>query len=570
VANELCKFTTQAAHHIVDLSKLDVEFSMLYQDKMFKISQIPQRLIVGTKRASKGINLSVLRLLAFMIETGQRGQNSQWLDKDQWSKTIDKEHGGKKDPIKQIHINTDKVGKTFDIRVLSRVVEMLKRQQDHRIAKTIPDILIDYEGRAQSPFEPIVPLFANEDGSIIGDSVYSEVWGDLIFGLQGFLYENEVDFEPLTIVKPPKEVDSGKYLPDGSTYCEINWSPIHTPHSARASFVARRAGSTEYVILAELIGHEDPIVTAHYDATDYKDIIDVLANRDRPAVDASSPQSKLRSQLTTPDYEKEDVIRRFGITSLRDVHGSESSGKDPKGIELLKTSQASELVFRDTHICVAGEMCPDDVILAAGAPMRCGTCKLACKSVDHLPAIEAKCRVLIARIQATSAAIMREKNEQSDVARLRRLHGDLTADSYQLVGWQDASAILRRLLDEKKSEGVVAGSPDIIKLHLKRVVRQVKPAQFLADRIVDAKMYPSMSDEVLQRQASRLVRKLALTKTAILADENEEVMALYSYIKTRLRALNKRWDEAGRIIEQEVVNLISEEKSELRLFNAGT
>ncbi|MEP2185160.1 hypothetical protein [Roseibium sp.] len=143
-------------------------------------------------------------------------------------------------------------------------------------------------------------------------------------------------------------------------------------------------------------------------------------------------------------------------------------------------------------------------------------------------------------------------------------------DSYQLVGWQDASMTLRRLLQKKNSEAIVTGSPDIIKLHLKRVVRQVEPAQFLVDRIVDAKMYPSMSDEVLQRQASRLARKLAMSEQDLFADENEELMTLYSLIKTRLKALGMTWDEAGKLIEREVASLISDAKPEIRQINASS
>tara|TARA_R100000655_G_scaffold98344_1_gene141683 strand:+ start:91 stop:1068 length:978 start_codon:yes stop_codon:yes gene_type:complete len=325
-------------------------------------------------------------------------------------------------------------------------------------------------------------------------------------------------------------------------------------------------------MLAELIGWTDPILAQYYDAVDIRDVQDVLDHQNRPRVDATSPKSELRAQLTSVESEKEDVIRRFGISSLRELHESETSSEDPKGIELLKASQASELIFRDTHICVVGEMCPDDVILAAGGPMRCGTCKLACKSVEHLPAIQAKCRSLVARIQATSAALMREKQGAGDKAQLRRLQSDLMADNYQLVGWQDSSITLQRLLEEKKAEGVVAGSPEIIKLHLDRVVRQVEPAQFLIDRIVDATQYPSISDEVLQRQASRLARKLAMTdqEQSLMADENDEVFALYSLIKTRLKAAGITWDEAGEFLKQDVNALIDKPRLDLRLLNASS
>jgi len=567
IASEVCIFSDRSTDHYIDLTNLDVEFSVFYKNDIFKVSQIPQRIIVGTHRAAGGINLSALRLLTLVLETGLRGQSSQWLDKDSWAKYLD---GYKyEEPIKLIHINTDKTGQTKDIRVLSRVVEMLMRQQDHRAAKRIPDIAIDYEGRSASPFEPLVPLFANDDGSVISDAKYGKVWEDILLGMQGFLQDNGITFKPLIRVKPPKDRDFGISPHGRDPFCRLKWSPVHTPHALRASFVTRRSGSTEYVILADLVGHNDPVVTAYYDVPELDQIVDVLKHHERPKLDASSPISELRSQLTSPDHVREDVIRRFGISSLRDLHESETSNKDPTGIELLKSSQAAEMVFRDTHICVAGEICPDDVILAAGGPMLCGTCKLACKSIDHLPAIEAKCRQLTARIQATSTTLARAKQVGTDQTHQKRLHGDLMSDSYQLVGWQDASMTLRRLLDEQNSEGIVTGSPDLIKLHLKRVVRQVEPAQFLVDRIVDAKMYPSLTDEVLRRQATRLARKLSMSEQEIFADENEEVMALYSMIKTRLKALGMTWDEAGELIEREVGSFISQAKSETGLINAS-
>ena len=569
IASKVCNFSAQSSDHFVDLRSLDVEFNVHFQDEALKVFQIPQYLLVGTKKAKQGINLSALRLLIFMLETGLRAQSCQWLDIDSWAKHLDDFNVD--DPIKLIHINSDKAGKTKDIRVLSRVIKMLDRQRDHRRSKGIPEIVFDYELRPSSPFEPLVPLFAKENGQPVSDTAYSTAWIELMVSFQGFLHQNGYTAKPVAVVKPPNETDDGNLQSDGFATCKLNWSAVHTPHAARASFVTRRSGSTDYVILADLIGHADPVVTAYYDAPEFEAVVDALEHEKRPHLDASSPISELRSQLTDPNQQTEEVIHRFGISSLRDFHGAEDNNteQDARGVELLKSSQVSELVFRETHICPVGEMCPDDVVLAAGGPMRCGTCKLACKSVDHLPAIEAKCRALIARIQATSASLMREKRGTRDRDRLRRLHDALSVDSYQLVGWQDASVTLRRLVEEKKSEGVVAGSPEIIKRHLQRAVRQLEPAQFLVDRILDAKMYPSLSDEVLRRQAIRLARKLALSEQELFADENEEILSLYSLIKTRLKALGKTWNEAGELLEQEVGSLVGDNKSEVRLLNAS-
>lgn len=568
IAMKICKFTAQASNHIIDLRGLEIDFSITYHDDTFKITQIPQRLVVGYKRATQGINLGALRLLTFMMETGKRGQSCQWLDLDSWAKHLG--DFSDSDPIKLIHVNTDKTGKTKDIKVLDRVVKMLERQRDHRKSKSIPEIVIDYEKRKVSPFEPLVPLFSKEDGLQFSDSAYSRVWVDILFTIQGFLQQNGYFAKPLAYVKPPKNFYHGSSRVDGSAICKLNWKAVHTPHAARASFVTRRSGSTDYVILAELIGHDDPVSTAYYDVPNFEDIVDVLDRNDRPPLDAVSSVGELRRQLTNSDEERAQIVNQFGISSLQDFHELENGSEYFQGIDLLKSSQASELVFRDTHICPTGEVCPDDVILSSGGAMRCGVCKLACKSVDHLPAIEAKCRALIARIQVTSTSLVREKGGARDQARMGRLHGNLTSDSYQLVGWQDASITLRRLLKENNADRVLVGSPEIIKRHLKRVVRQVQPAQFLIDRIVDAKMYPSVTDEVLRRQASRMARKLAMSEQKLFADENEEVMALYSLIKSRLKALGKTWDEAGELLEQEVGSLIDNASSGGRLLSGGT
>jgi hypothetical protein len=399
--------------------------------------------------------------------------------------------------------------------------------------------------------------------------MYAKVSNDILLSFQGCVRENGFDIKPVIKVKPQIEFDEGETRADGTSSCRLNWSAVHTPHASRSSFITRRAGSLEYIVLAELVGQSDVAVTGYYDRPDFEDVVDALKIHERPMVDASSSISELRGQLTSPDSDKDEVVSRFGISSLRETHETDTANNEPRGLEALRSSQLSELVFRDTHICPVGEMRPDDIILAAGAPMRCGTCSLACKSVDHLPAIDAKCRSLIARMQSTSAALIRGKAEGVDQGHLRRLHDDLSSDSYQLVGWQDASTTLCRLLEEKRAEGIVVGSPEIIKRHLRRVVRQVKPAQFLVDRIVDAKMYPQIADEVLRVQASRLSRKLAMKDIQILDNENEEIFALYSHIKTRLMVLGKTWDEAAAILEDDAAMLISQTKNDSRIVDGS-
>lgn len=61
-----------------------------------------------------------------------------------------------------------------------------------------------------------------------------------------------------------------------------------------------------------------------------------------------------------------------------------------------------------------------------------------------------------------------------------------------------------------------------------------------------------------------------MSEQELFVDENAEVMALYSLIKTRLKALGMTWDEAGELIEREIGSLISHAKPEVRLINASS
>jgi hypothetical protein len=232
VSNNVCVFGSQAGHHIINLRKLNVEFSFTFQGDTFVIYELPQLLVVGGNVARGGINLGALRLLMFLLETGLRGQSCQWLDNTSWAKHLDKFDYA--DPIKIIHINSDKTGKTKDIRVLSRVVEMLKRQKAHRSSKGIPEVMVDYEHEPTSPFGPMVPLFVKENGSVFSDNMYAKVWNDILLSFQGCVRENGFDIKPVIKVKPPIEFDEGETRADGTSSCRLNWSAVLcirlTPH----------------------------------------------------------------------------------------------------------------------------------------------------------------------------------------------------------------------------------------------------------------------------------------------------------------------------------------------------
>jgi len=225
------------------------------------------------------------------------------------------------------------------------------------------------------------------------------------------------------------------------------------------------------------------------------------------------------------------------------------SSADETGLDVLRNSRAADVVFRDTHICPVGEECPQDVIEAAGSTMRCGVCKLSCKSVDHLPAISAKIRALKAAIKHNADLFRSVKKCGDRVDELRVIAANMDSDAYELAGWEQSELILHDMLQEE-DYGIHTDQPEVIRDHLRRVVRASGQSQFLADRLMDVDAYPSLITDELRLKVGRLVRMIGSSVEVDDADPDSDIKALVGLIRTRLKALGKECSQAGELFEE--------------------
>ena len=176
-----------------------------------------------------------------------------------------------------------------------------------------------------------------------------------------------------------------------------------------------------------------------------------------------------------------------------------------------RASPMSQIVFRETHICPVGEHCPEEVVAETGGQRRCGTCPLACKCIDHLPAITAKQRQLLERLQSSREAFTTASfSAGAEESELGEIYDAIEADFQEYLGWRLAEEILEdmRLRLGPTSEHLHAAQPEIIRQHLTRVVKASGQQEFVLRRIVEANEYPTLATDRLRLQVLKLQRRL--------------------------------------------------------------
>ncbi|MFG6662974.1 hypothetical protein ACGYKB_06845 [Sulfitobacter sp. 916] len=555
------KLTHYNDHHQILTDIHQVPLCYQHQGETFQVHRIPQVLLVGSKSAARGLNLSALRMVILALDTGLRFQSCQWIDREAWGMHLPKLTPD--DEYFKLHINTDKSrDEPWDTIVPIRTFQMLQRQQEYLEMRGVQSRKFRYEGRESSRFGDVTPLFVDAYGKVIADRSYDDFWSEVLYAFTAFAASNTLGLDPMIeLRKPPNvkgEIDPGSNNRQGYPYCRIHIKRIQTPHSCRSTYVSRRSGATGLTVIADLIGHLNETTTAHYDYPDMQELLKALRSAEEdlehpelartktatikhgPAIKARSVNSALQKSFRA---DRNETIHRFRMISL----SSALSEADATGIQILRQSPAATIVFRDTHICPVGEECPVDVIQTAGGPMRCGVCKLSCKSIDHLPAITAKIRALKSRIAYSSNLFLSIKASGDRNEELHSIAAQNELDSYELAGWQETEIVLRDMLDDDAG-GIHTDEPEIIRDHLQRVVRTSDQSQFLAERLLDSDAYPALITDDLRIKAGRLLSRIRRTDVEE-PDPDAEIKALSGALKSRMKALGIKPSEAGTLLD---------------------
>lgn len=548
--------------------------SFKYRGQEFHLTSVPnafhwvEREFVdkstGETKSAYIPHCTTLRLLIASLETGLRAQSIQWLDRSTWdSQNV---NAAADSYTFALYVNTDKVRlEPWTTYIVYRVRELLQREQVFQ--ETFVDANrfgpVNYEGLDDSPFDPIRPLFRKPDsGTPIDDTTYSRVWQWLMVDFEAF-YRDKTGERHVQMfrLRPLLQADGTpviKYLgkAEDIPYCPISLLAVHTPHACRATFATHRQGILELSDVAEFLGHQNEVVTAHYTKPSGEELQARLHASDACMVSdylmfEESSDGFVRADQTDSalvrsfSADRQATLRRFKFMPPLLLWSTKETSGENAALKHLQESPMSRIRFRDTHVCPVGEECPNDVIEQIGQPKRCGICPLAMKCVDHLPAIAAKRNQLMERIRYLHRRFELLKKAGEPTAALDEIWDELELDINEWLGWKLSEEILTTMQRESEENGTEDNMwhverPEFVKRHLEKVMRTCDVTEFFLRRIADSNAYPTLSTPQVQAAAGRLKRKLLAGQDVdiidSLTDDFESVRDTARMLSTMMKA----------------------------------
>jgi hypothetical protein len=549
-----------------------------YRGDTYPIRKIPRvftwnhrAVNMGKKVETRKIpHLTALRLCLVGNESGQRLQTHQWLPVSLWDGDNLREASDYSFAYRpsgsymyDITLNTDKTWTSErPSLIVYRARSMLLREEHFQtsICADSSTASVAYEGRDNSPFADIVPLFqSNRTGKPISDELYHDVWKELCFEFQRYYRKISRDFDIafVYVKSPQKPVSVSKYKEsEGAKYCEINYLAVSTPHACRATFITTRRGLLETSEIAEVVGHRSTIVTDYYTKPARRDMAKRFASADHSLLrdflpldpECSIRPDKPNSALVKAfKLDRRETYRTFGFMAPFVTWGLDQLQDIADGaVELLQDGPMNQIIFHATHICPVGDQCPKEVVDAFGERYRCGLCPLAMKCVDHQPAISAKSNLLVEQIRFATRKIetMRKSGEPADT--VNRLWLACVTDTNEYLAWRYANEKLDKIRDalaqsKQDKSGYIVGQPDIVKMHLSRVTKDVSLSENLVTRILESSDYPAFSSEALDAKASLLKRRLLsgnfAADTTTIANDASAIDSAASLLRSIAREL---------------------------------
>ncbi|MDQ0444494.1 hypothetical protein [Methylobacterium persicinum] len=504
--------------------------------------------------------LSGLRLVIAALETGIRFQGLQWLCRKTYRSLVDAQTATAE--LVPLIVNTDKVkDRPWKTLIVRRAYELLRREEAYQdmLADAFVERPVQYERRDHTRFAPVQPLFRGPQSDYpVGDKTYATAWERLIMGFAQWYERHMPGSEPLRMWRFEPDIDPMTKKPrvvmhlDGEEQrpcCPLRVRLRHTPHSARSTFITARSGILPIEVTGWLVGQTNKATTYHYTVESEEEIGRKILSaasslwepdRENPVhIRADGVNSALRRSF---EADRSRTETAFGFQTLSLLN---AEAPDADGVELLRSTPMGHVVFRETHICPVGEMCPSNLMDVLVEPRRCGVCPLAVKSVDHLPSIGAKCRHLLEQVREGAKVLARMRARGEPSATIEQVQQRRKVDLMEYEGWRTSLHTLTAKLEELQAADngtplLHVGMPDAVRLHLKLVTRDADLAEFLLHRICDSAGHAGFETPTVRAQAAQLKQRLLASTRALDAEidlhEDDPVRSLLSTLRLSLEA----------------------------------
>lgn len=540
--------------------------------------------------------LSTIRAFILGIENGLRFASIRWLDKNIWDELNQGEpqepdfsYYPKSNYSFKLSVNTDKVkDDKWQTPMVYRVRSMLQREEIFWSSIVIPDDEsgeVPYQSRELSRFPNVTPLFKSPRSKMpISEKLIHDYWVIFMLGFQ-YLFNRVTDGEPIKFVYlSPLGGDKSKTIinkDSGCLYTPLSMLAITTPHGCRSTFCTDKGQFLEVDDIANMVGHESKITTHYYQSLRSEDALRKFENLDKTlmSIDSNyydeSQSNFLRSDgpdghLANKLLKDRDVaIANLGFiqsTPLWSMSDTEEQAQSVDGLKMLKESPMSNFSYELTHICPVGNVCPEEVIKKLNGKRKCGTCDLAMKCIDHLPAISAKKNELIEKIQYISRRIdvLTKKGEHQAADALWE---EQREEAAQYIGWRfseeqlllERKAMFEAMKEKEGNHKYIANEPELIKKHISVITRDETIAEFFLHRLAESNAYPALASSRVEAFGSKVIRVLQSSidlTSEINADTEDSISLAVRGLKIMMETKNLTIDQISQLLDNHNLNLI--------------
>ncbi|TKB46501.1 hypothetical protein FCL40_17785 [Ferrimonas sediminicola] len=489
-------------------------------------------------------NIHTLVQFCVAIETGLRHIHVRWLDADTYDSKVDRKNNSELQPL---IVNTDKAKEEPWVPLVShRVIKQLDRLK--RFMETV-DVEVKpawYNRVAKSRFGKIRSLFCparydkfyDHDGT----RVYFDDFGPATYNTYKKHFDGLIFFFDLILASKTK-LETLNVLPKGCNELPLaeafklryNYKNEITPHGTRATVVSDKIRYLpESVIMENYTGHDSKAALTHYvvpqqnwlklaennqkkNLLGYTNRFSVLggvggesdygynSGYDPVAIKAELVNSTLKKAMQT---NPQQALTDFGAVSMVAGVRDDRNNTLVSGISTINSGQVDNICINSTHICPFNNQCPKDILVEIGG-YNCGQCWYSIKTVDHLPRIASKIRMIGLLVKEQEQTILDAKARGASPQQLSEMERSRKQDARELSAWIVTHGILlHNLKDISNKTRFFVGKPEILMLKAKEIEFKNTEINKLILGMVDAENFQECFTPQLKAQLTRVTNRL--------------------------------------------------------------
>ncbi|WP_041054743.1 hypothetical protein [Vibrio owensii] len=553
------------------------------QEKLVEFDRIPNlftwRLVTKNNEERNVPALSCFRMLRTNLHAGQRMENIQWLDIDEFDM-----YGRIPDSYMQpIVISADKLGEPRICQVPYYIYDSLQKEKKFQeTAFPRESLPCPTKKGGTTIIRPLFRLWKEGDNSNhrpISDATYRAMWTDLLQFIQvGFnsFVDTKKNEHSFVYLSPRKDisketVDWNMGEPCKVVHCQyteaqvyeeghpifneedivveehqgnasaLEYKAVHVPHSIRNTYTVSHEALLDDNELMLQQGWLTKSMKKHYAQGIHRDDLNKrLEIFERSIMCTDETISNLQDEAILtgktafkPSFQNSDLrnslnngVKQFILEqsplSICPDHIGRYEGKS--GMVLLKTQPLTQMTVYDDCICPVGGHCPKEVLNVIFDSMRCGLCPIAIHGHDHIGGMMAKARSLVA--EAKEGLEQLEWLDEMQVApeEMEKIRRNIRFNQLEAASLTMASGMFSTKAEDL-SDKYLARNPEMTKQAFEISLDQEGQVERVLSKLIDAQSYPQYTSSKYMSELEMLARKIRASGAKIQETHPLDVVA---------------------------------------------